>query len=385
MSPDWSERLRVYPRIFVILYVLIGGWWVLSGPGLLDRGGNPVGGDFVTFYAAGALTAAGTPELAYSFDHIHAAEQAALGAEMNLYAWHYPPTALVPLAVLAALPFGLALGAWLAASVAMFVIVVRQIREDSTALWLALAFPGLFQNLIHGQNGCLTLALVGGGLTQLDRRPALAGFLIGLLGYKPHLLPMLGLALLAGRRWTALAVAIITPLVIAAGSLVALGEAPWVAFAENIPFAMSVVDYAGPEWWQKMPSVTAALRLLGVAPGPAHVAQGITTVIVALAVAWLWWTDAPRRLRNAGVALSAVLATPYVFHYDLVLLALPILWLANHADRRGWTRGLIALVVLAWFAPVGTLLFADLTGLQTGPILNLALLAVSVMAARRGR
>jgi hypothetical protein len=51
---------------------------------------------------------------------------------------------------------------------------------------IAAAFPAVFVNIGHGQNGFLTAALLGSALLSLDRRPWLAGALIGLLAYKPQ-------------------------------------------------------------------------------------------------------------------------------------------------------------------------------------------------------
>jgi hypothetical protein len=45
--------------------------------------------------------------------------------------------------------------------------------------------PAAFIIIGHGQNGFLTAALLGGALHLLDRRPWLAGLLIGGLAYKP--------------------------------------------------------------------------------------------------------------------------------------------------------------------------------------------------------
>ena len=57
--------------------------------------------------------------------------------------------------------------------------------SDPLWLQLALAFPAVLVNIGHGQNGLLTAPLIGGALAVLDRRPIVAGILIGLLAYKP--------------------------------------------------------------------------------------------------------------------------------------------------------------------------------------------------------
>jgi hypothetical protein len=50
-----------------------------------------------------------------------------------------------------------------------------------------LAFPAVFINAAHGQNGFLSAALIGVGLLVMDRRLLLAGLLLGAMTYKPHL------------------------------------------------------------------------------------------------------------------------------------------------------------------------------------------------------
>lgn len=366
-----NERLRVYPRIIIALYLLIGGWWILSGPGLLDRAGNPVGGDFVTFWSAGSLLLEGQPEAAWDLELIHAAESAALGVELSsdaAYGWFYPPPAILGAGLLALVPYALSLTLWLGLSTLLYVLVCRAIRPDSLSLGLALAFPGLFQNLIHGQNGCLTLALLGGGLMLLERRALLGGAVLGLLVFKPHLLPIAALALLCGRRWLALAGMTSSAAALCTVSWLLLGEGAWQAFLDTLPLALSIVDHAGPEWWSKMPSTAAALRLLGLGPDAARLANLGVALSALAAVAWLWAREAAAPQRYAAVVLASLLATPYVFHYDLVVLALPLLWLAP------WEGRARALALLAWLAPVLILLVAQLTGLQTGPLICGAML-----------
>ena len=60
--------------------------------------------------------------------------------------------------------------------------------------------PAVFINAVGGQNGTWTAALFGGGLSLLERRPLLAGGLLGLLSYKLQLGLLIPVALLAGRH-----------------------------------------------------------------------------------------------------------------------------------------------------------------------------------------
>src|SRR6266481_6505738 len=89
---------------------------------------------------------------------------------------------------------------------------IRQSRPDLGYLWvlLALAFPAVFINLGHGQNGLLTAALLGAALLMLTRQPLLSGTLFGLLAYKPQFALVIPIALLASNQWRAIAAAAAT-------------------------------------------------------------------------------------------------------------------------------------------------------------------------------
>ena len=112
----------------------------------------------------------------------------------QFYGWHYPPYFLGLAALLAAMPYALALALWQGVTFALYLWVTRAILSTGRAraladpLWLPLVigFPAVFVNLGHGHNGFLTAALFGAALLQLDRKPVLAGVLFGCIAYKPQ-------------------------------------------------------------------------------------------------------------------------------------------------------------------------------------------------------
>ena len=65
---------------------------------------------------------------------------------------------------------------------------------------------------MHGHNGFLTALLLGGGLILLERKPFLAGLLLGCLVYKPQFALVLPLLLLALWNWRAIAGAAVSSL-----------------------------------------------------------------------------------------------------------------------------------------------------------------------------
>jgi hypothetical protein len=70
----------------------------------------------------------------------------------------------------------------------------------------------------------------------------------------------------------------------------------------------------------------------------AWIVQGGFAITVAAGITWLWRGDAPFELKAAALAVGTVLVTPYVFAYDLVVLAVPVAFLLRYALARGFHR-----------------------------------------------
>ncbi len=100
--------------------------------------------------------------------------------------FHYPPMYLLVVMPLALLPYAWSLIIWTVANFAAYLGVMWKVDPEREALWLAVAFPGALVNLTNGQNGFLTLALLGTALLTVERRPIVAGVLFGLMSYKPQ-------------------------------------------------------------------------------------------------------------------------------------------------------------------------------------------------------
>ena len=243
-SGDWLTlaRARGYSLILLALCGIAVAGWIAVSDGLVDRNDKPLGTDFSNVYAAGALTWQGRPAEAYEPALQHAAEKAIFGGrDVPFYGWHYPPFFFVVAFLVAAVPYAWGLAVWLVASFAAYLATVRAILPRPETLLIAAAFPATFVNVGHGQNGFLTAALLGGALHWLDRKPWLAGVLIGCLAYKPQFGVLIPIALLAARRWHTIAAAIVTVAALVLISFATLGGGVWHAFLDSMNFTQTVV------------------------------------------------------------------------------------------------------------------------------------------------
>ena len=372
-------RIRAYALILLAAQVLLALVWLASTSAGVDPTGKPVGYDFITFWSASALALQGDAAASYDPARILATSQLAVPANRAEFIWSYPPVFHLFVLPLALFPYLASYGLWSVVNFTSYLAVVRRLAPAPLALWPVLAYPGAFLNLMQGQNGCLTTALFGGALLCLERRPRLAGVLIGLLSYKPHLGVLLPVALLCGRRWQTLAVAALTTLALVGLSAAVLGPAPWLAFADNLAFAGKVLD-GGALPLHKMPSVFAALRLLSVPSSPALALHALVALAAGALVGWLWWRQAPLPLAAAALVTASLLMPPHLNDHDLALLAVPIALLASDGHSRGWRPAEREILTLAWLCPLLAAPLAASTGIQIAIPLMAALL---VMAARR--
>jgi Glycosyltransferase family 87 len=382
-SGEWltPARARGYSLILLGICTLAIAGWIAASDGLIDRNGKPLGTDFSNVYAAGSLTWQGRPAEAYQPALQHAEEQAVFGGrEVPFYGWLYPPFFFSVAFLVASLPYAWGLAIWLAASLAAYLAAMRAILPRPETLLIAAAFPAVFINIGHGQNGFLTAALLGGALHWLDRRPWLAGVLIGLLAYKPQFGVLIPVALLAGGRWSTIGAAVATIAALLAVSFVTLGGGVWHAFADSMTFTQTVVLEQGGIGWEKIQSVFSAMRMWGAGVHLAYAVQIALALMLAASLAWLWRSNAAFELKASALATASLLATPYVLDYDLVALAVGIAFFVRHGLSRSFRTFEISLLAAAWMVPLLSRGVAGATGIPLG---LLVLLALYVFTLRR--
>jgi hypothetical protein len=379
-----AERVRVYSSMIVAIFgTIFVIWLAMSLPDLVDPRGKPFGYDFMAFWSAAKLAVTGRAASAFDESIISAVQHAAVPSLPEIvFPWHYPPTFLLLIAPLGLLPYALALAVFVLAGAALWALLVRRVLPDRRSWIVAAAAPAGLINLLDGQNAFLTAALAGFALLWLDRRPLLAGVLIGLLAMKPHLGLLFPLVLLIEHRWRTITAAAAAVLALAVSSLAAFGWASWAAFLDHLPVTQAMAEH-GAVPWGTMPSAYVFALSLGAPVGAAWVLQGASAAL-AVAAVWRAWRcpAAPFEAKAAAFAAGSLLLPPYLFYYDLVWAVLAIGWLALLGLRTGFRRGEREVMLFAYLAPALMPPLQLLSGVQVGfPALVLLLVVATLRAA----
>jgi glycosyl transferase family 87 len=368
MSPP--EQSRVPDALSKTCFVLFGinvcffpvayfaNLWIHDLNGLL----SPT--DFLNVWAAGRLVIEGQPALAYDWDIQRQVEVALLGGDfIGIFAWHYPPPFLFVAAFLAQFPYPSAFVSWMAISLLPYLAVMRAIIGHRFGLILAIALPMVFVNTMVGQNGFLTAALIGGTLYLIPIRPILAGICLGLLSYKPQYGLLFPLVLIAAAQWRVFFSAGATAILLAFVSWLAFGTESWQAFFHWLPMFSQAFLTEGKATWWKLQSIFSLVRYFGGTEALAWAFQWVLTASVATVLALMWRSRVPYTLKAAALAAGTLLTTPYLFMYDMMVLAIPIAFLVRVGLKSGFRP-----YELPWLAcAVGLVVTFIFTGIPTGP------------------
>ncbi|MGA2044299.1 MAG: glycosyltransferase family 87 protein [Roseiarcus sp.] len=359
--------------------------WVAIPMTLIPRAGwrtafgGVVGNDFLAFYSAGLLALRHASADAYDVARLFAFQDAVSGTESHL-PFPYPPHFLLLAAPFATLPYLPALVAWILATTAPFVLLVR--KMSGLAVPLAALAPPLIQNAIDGQNGALTASLFAGGLMLLvGRRPLLAGAVFALLTYKPQVFVLIPICLLAAREYRAFAALVATGLALLVASFAAFGVDIWWRFAAYLPEQMTFI-LQGRLPVSRCPTIFMLIFEATGNVAAADVAQACST-LAAWALVWWSWRRTPAIFPRALVFCVALpLSTPYMLEYDLAVWALPAAILMMRCARGEGVGADWAALTALWLLPPAIWLMS-LTGWHLSVLAVVALTPYAVWAVRR--
>jgi alpha-1,2-mannosyltransferase len=379
---DWLTRDRATAYVRILFFVTLGAalLWVALAQGGVDRAGKPLGTDFVSFWTASKIALSGHPAEVYDIPTHLAAQNALFPRSAGYVAFFYPPTFLLLCLPLATLPYLWSLSLWLSVTgFACWRAIRGWLGKELGALPI-LAFPAMLANLGHGQNAFLSAALFGGGALMLEARPFVAGVCLGALVFKPHLAIVVPVALVAARRWRAVLGAAVSAAGFCLASLAAFGPETWQAFLAASPKAKIAMEQnmVGDE---KMQSVFAAARLLHGGLTLAYGLQAAATLAVCAALVALQFRAFRSKVEGPAMIAAALLASPFLLDYDLVLLAFPLAFLVREGLRVGFRPYEKIILVAAFILPAVSRSIAGHLGLPLGPIVIAAVLMLVMRRA----
>lgn len=345
-----GERVRAYAGAALIAGIAWAIVSIVQGNWLIRADGGLVEGDFIAPWSAGRMALEGRAAAAYDWHLHHAAQVAAIGREFEgFFAWHNPPTVYFLAVPFAPLPY---IPAWLlfgATTAAFFVATFRRVLPVRGAALIALGAPASILCFIAGQLGFLIAGLTALALTQMDRRPWVAGISLGLMTVKPQFGLIFPVLLAATGRWRVFAAASVATLGLMAASGIVFGWETWRAFLGSFNDETVALLRRGGSDWTKLQSIYACVQRVTGIESLAMAVHGAAALGILGVVAWLWRRPASPGVCAAAAVAGAFLITPYAYIYDAVVVVLAAAFLAREAIARGWLpweRVLLALAVL---------------------------------------
>lgn len=372
------EAASIAVALLIVAFLLK---YLMESHDLAMAGGHPIFGDFIGFWSAGRATLEGHLAEIYDERVIYQYHHVASPAVRFVAHWSGPPTFLLLLVPLAILPFPVAALTFLAGTSAVYFYAARKLLPDARALIFAATLPAALYHFGNVQTGLLIAGVSGLTLYWLDKRPRLAGVLVGLLAIKPHLALLWPVMLALTGRWRAFAAAAVSTILFLALGALAFGIDTYVRFFEHLGAMQQLITnqrITTPAYG----SLYGNLLSLHVPRAAATAAQLVSSLAALGASAWIFWKRRDPAAQGAALCAATLLVTPYLFFYDFPLLAVGAALLGAPRNR----FEIIALV-FAWCAglslPIGYIVAVPLCPLAAWLVLIAAFRRRAETAALR--
>jgi hypothetical protein len=341
----------------IVTYLATTSW---AGAFPRDKVTLVLGRDFLNLWMYGhALFESGEPARFYDVATYNDALAHMLGAGYPGQNWPNPPTALVVMAPFGLLSYFPALIAWCAVSVIAFYLAGRRDVADWRTLAIVAVSPAALLCVLSGQSSWLTTAALIAIFAQLDKRPHLAGVLIGLLTVKPQLGILFPFALIASGRWRVFFTAGLTAVALLAASVALGGIESWQAYiVKALPLQREVLQDAAGTAMPFHPTVFMNIRgVVGNHVGEIIQLAFTLAAVVAVSAAFRTRRNADPRIIQALFFACTVSASPYMGAYDLLPLTFAAVALIAEEKLDASGRRLAQLV---YWTPALQLLFGTM-------------------------
>jgi hypothetical protein len=189
------------------------------------------------------------------------------------------------------------------------------------------------------------------------------------------------LALLAARRFRALIACGLTATALCVASYLALGGGVWRGFLANAPNARADIETIAIKW-PKLQSAFGTVRLAGGGAALAYEVQAVVSGLVVIVLLGASWRRPGARIEASLMVCAALLFTPFLYDYDLAILAVPMACLmaaAQETTFRSWEK---AALLSAFLLPLVARAFGMGGGIIIGP--PFVALLMGVLARRAG-
>lgn len=327
-------------------------------------GGQPIFGDFLSFWTAGRLAVEGKIALVHDVHALMATHREAIPGFTKYFPWHSPPIFLLVMAPLAMLPYVPAGAIFLTTSLIIYLVGMRGLLPDKRAYIFALATPTAIFQFGSAQ---LAFALTGFNALAarwLDRRPIAAGAAISLLVIKPHLAVLWPVMLAVRGRWkTFIAAGVFTvALALLAGCV--FGFESYMRFINDLSAAQKLVTNRGlpPNTLTSLYANLISLRI----PATWAMAAHIVSAVLAFALCLLIWRRNEAASSIAALTSGAMLMSPYLFFYDSLIMAVGVAMLIQQKPPKRLEIAAFAAVfllsaIVLWGARKWTIPFGPIT------------------------
>jgi len=361
-EPD-TEFLRALLLLGATLFALALASYLCTtrwtSPFPRDKATLVVGRDFLNLWMYGRAVFDIDPQRFYDVAAYNTELARLLGPGYPGQNWPNPPTALVVMAPFGLLSYFPALTAWFAVGLLAFYMAGKGELSDPRLLMVVVVSPAALLCVLSGQSSFLTTAALFAIFAWLDKRPVLAGILIGLLSVKPQLGMLFPFALAASGRWRVFASAAVTTLSLAAASVALGGIESWHDYVTKaLPLQGEVLaDVAGAAM-PFHPTVFMNVRgVLGNRLGEAIQIIFAIAAVTAVVAAFRYRKGADPAVLRALFFGCVASASPYMGAYDLLPLTFAAVALLAEGKLDNMGRRLAQLV---FWTPALQLLFGNL-------------------------
>jgi hypothetical protein len=362
-----ARRVRFYGLGVAVSYALSLAWRLVHGQWIVLPDGRLRCVDFGWMWLSGKFAVSGNPAQIFDYSTFSAAQLALFGHNNCPFItpYVYPPIYLFMTYFLGFMPYVIAFGAWVLATLFLYGAAVYSIIPRRAAVIAAMSPFCVAANADFGHNAFITAALVGFSLAFLERRPWLSGIFLGLLSYKPHIGVLFPLALLASRNWQALASATMATVVLGIGAAFVFGFEGWAFFLHTLLDRQSTLspDSAVP---LALHSVFGLLRWVETSGRISWGGHLIVAAVVALTVWVAWAKPIPFSLKAAVLCIGSAMVPPYILFYDLCILSIAVAFLVRDGISRGFLPGERTVIFICFVAlflvqvPIGPVVCAAL-------------------------